>query len=97
METVLDLSEEMKVDLSKNMELSDENLTLVQTSGSPLDFQTVKDLKTQSQGSSQWGKDYLVHTEFVATLLAYGFSLSPSLELSYKLSDFDAGMFPRYE
>ena len=32
--------------------------------------------------------------QFVATLTAYGFSLSPPLEVSYKLSDFDAGMFP---
>ena len=32
--------------------------------------------------------------QFVATLRAHGFSLSPPLELSYKLSDFDASMFP---
>ena len=32
--------------------------------------------------------------QFVATGITYGFSLSPPLELSYKLSDFDASMFP---
>ena len=39
----------------------------------------------------------LVHNEFFATPIAYGFSLSPPLEDGYKLSDFDAGMFPRFE
>ena len=37
------------------------------------------------------------HNQFFATLIAYSFSLSPPLEVSYKLSDFDAGMFPQEE
>ena len=37
----------------------------------------------------------LLHNEFFATLIAYGYSFSPPLQLSYKLSDFDASMYTR--
>ena len=38
----------------------------------------------------------LLLNQLCATLIAYGFSLSPPLWVSYKLSDFDASMFPQY-
>ena len=38
--------------------------------------------------------DILTLFQYVATCILYGFSLSPPLSVSYKLSDFDASMFP---
>ena len=42
----------------------------------------------------QYFGTYTNSFQFVDTGITYGFSLSPPLELSYKLSDFDASMFP---
>ena len=37
----------------------------------------------------------LVHNKFVATGIAYGFSLSPPIQVTNKFSDFTVSMFPR--